>query len=123
MNDATMFLIICGALVLFMTPGLAFFYGGLVRASSVVSMMMMSFGSIGLIGILWILYGYAISFANAGTGNFVGLDGIDHFAGHSAIGCALPAEHANPPVLVLGLGLPVPEERWLGRVHDALLLW
>ncbi|MFM2024179.1 MAG: hypothetical protein RLZZ56_192 [Actinomycetota bacterium] len=76
MNDATMFLIICGALVLFMTPGLAFFYGGLVRASSVVSMMMMSFGSIGLIGILWILYGYAISFANAGTGSFVGLDGI-----------------------------------------------
>lgn len=76
MSDATMFLIICGALVLFMTPGLAFFYGGLVRASSVVSMMMMSFGSIGLIGILWIVYGYAISFSNAGSGNFVGIDGI-----------------------------------------------
>ena len=76
MNNATMFLIVCGALVLFMTPGLAFFYGGLVRASSVVSMMMMSFGSIGLIGILWVVYGYAISFANAGTGNFIGLDGI-----------------------------------------------
>jgi Amt family ammonium transporter len=71
-----MFLIICGALVLFMTPGLAFFYGGLVRASSVVSMMMMSFGSIGLIGILWIIYGYAMSFANAGSGNFIGIDGI-----------------------------------------------
>ena len=71
-----MFLIFCGALVLFMTPGLAFFYGGLVRASSVVSMMMMSFGSIGLIGMLWVLYGYAISFANAGQGNFVGIDGV-----------------------------------------------
>jgi Amt family ammonium transporter len=76
MSDSTMFLIFCGALVLFMTPGLAFFYGGLVRASSVVSMMMMSFGSIGLIGILWIVYGYAMSFSNAGSGNFIGIDGI-----------------------------------------------
>ena len=62
--------------MLFMTPGLAFFYGGLVRASSVVSMMMMSFGSIGLIGILWLIYGYAIAFSNAGVGIYVGLDGI-----------------------------------------------
>jgi len=75
-NDSTMFLIICSALVLFMTPGLAFFYGGLVRASSVVSMMMMSFGSLGLIGVLWVGYGYAMSFGNAGKGNFVGIDGI-----------------------------------------------
>ena len=71
-----MFLIVCGALVLFMTPGLAFFYGGLVRASSVVSMMMMSFGSIALVSILWITFGYAVSFSNFGSGNFVGFDGI-----------------------------------------------
>jgi Amt family ammonium transporter len=75
-NDTTMFLIICSALVLFMTPGLAFFYGGLVRASSVVSMMMMSFGSLGLIGVIWVVYGYAISFSNAGSGHFVGIDGV-----------------------------------------------
>lgn len=75
-NDNTMFLIICSALVLFMTPGLAFFYGGLVRASSVVSMMMMSFGSLGLIGVIWVAYGYAMSFGNAGVGNFVGIDGV-----------------------------------------------
>lgn len=49
------------ALVLFMTPGLAFFYGGLVRARSVISMMMMSFGTIGLVAVLWILYGYSMS--------------------------------------------------------------
>jgi Amt family ammonium transporter len=66
-DNATMFLLICTALVLFMTPGLAFFYGGLVRASSVVSMMMMSFGSLALVSVLWILYGYAISFANSET--------------------------------------------------------
>jgi Amt family ammonium transporter len=71
-----MFLIFCSAMVLFMTPGLAFFYGGLVRASSVVSMMMMSFGSIALIGTLWVLYGYAVAFSGSGTGSFFGLDGV-----------------------------------------------
>lgn len=53
--------IMATALVLFMTPGLAFFYGGLVRAKSVISMMMMSFGTIGLVAVLWILYGYSMS--------------------------------------------------------------
>ena len=63
-------------MVLIMTPGLAFFYGGLVRASSVVSMMMMSFGSIAIVSVLWVGYGYAIAFAQAGTGNYVGIDGF-----------------------------------------------
>ncbi|MRX45015.1 ammonium transporter [Agromyces kandeliae] len=49
------------ALVLFMTPGVAFFYGGLVKAKSVVSMMMMSFGAMGLISVLWVLYGFNMS--------------------------------------------------------------
>mgnify|MGYP000087056454 CR=1 FL=1 len=75
-HDATMFLIICSALVLFMTPGLAFFYGGLVRASSVVSMMMMSFGSLGLIGVLWIVYGYAISFSSGTDAGFIGIESV-----------------------------------------------
>ena len=72
----TAFLLIAAALVLLMTPGLAFFYGGLVKAKSVISMMMMSFGALGLIGVLWVLYGYAITFSNAGVGNFVGVDSI-----------------------------------------------
>ena len=71
-----MFLIICSAMVLFMTPGLAFFYGGLVRASSVVSMMMMSIGSLALIGVMWVIFGYAMSFGGAGTGQFIGIDGV-----------------------------------------------
>jgi Amt family ammonium transporter len=75
-NDQTMFLIICSAMVLFMTPGLAFFYGGLVRASSVVSMMMMSIGSLGLIGVMWVVFGYAMSFGNSGSGKFFGIDGV-----------------------------------------------
>ncbi|MET1051036.1 MAG: ammonium transporter [Mycetocola sp.] len=49
------------ALVLVMTPGVAFFYGGLVKAKSVISMMMMSFGALGLITVLWILYGFNMS--------------------------------------------------------------
>ena len=75
-SDATGFLIICSAMVLFMTPGLAFFYGGLVRASSVVSMMMMSFGSIALVAVMWVIFGYAMSFGNAGQGSYVGIDGV-----------------------------------------------
>ncbi|GAA5098886.1 ammonium transporter [Microbacterium yannicii] len=58
----TAFILICAALVLLMTPGLAFFYGGLVKAKSVISMMMLSFGAMGLIGVLWVVYGYAIAF-------------------------------------------------------------
>ena len=50
-------LLLCAALVIFMTPGLAFFYGGLVKAKSVVSMMMLVFGSMGVVTILWVLYG------------------------------------------------------------------
>src|SRR5690606_33812418 len=49
------------ALVLLMTPGVAFCYGGLVKAKSVVSMMMMSFGALGLVSVLWILYGFNMS--------------------------------------------------------------
>jgi len=60
------------ALVLFMTPGVAFFYGGLVKAKSVVSMMMMSFGALGLITVLWILYGF----------NMSAVDGPTQFAGN-----------------------------------------
>ena len=61
----TAFLLLAAALVLLMTPGLAFFYGGLVKAKSVISMMMMSFGAIGLIGVLWAIYGYAIAVPGA----------------------------------------------------------
>jgi len=57
-----LWLLIAAALVLLMTPGVAFFYGGMVKAKSVVSMMMMSFGAIALVGVLWMLFGYGMSF-------------------------------------------------------------
>ena len=52
------------ALVLLMTPGLAFFYGGMVRSKSVLNMIMMSMGAAGVVGVLWVLYGYSMAFGN-----------------------------------------------------------
>ena len=72
----TAFLIICTALVLMMTPALAFFYGGLVRAKSVISMMMLSFGSMAIVGVLWIIYGYAIAFPALGGPATNGIPGV-----------------------------------------------
>ena len=46
------------ALVLLMTPGLAFFYGGMVRTKSALNMMMMSFITIGIVSTLWVIYGF-----------------------------------------------------------------
>src|SRR4051794_15811511 len=60
------------ALVLLMTPGLALFYGGMVRAKSVLNMMMMSFGALALISVLWVLYGYSEAFGNDVGGGLVG---------------------------------------------------
>jgi ammonium transporter, Amt family len=70
----TAFMMICAALVLFMTPGLAFFYGGLVRSKNVVNTMMMSFAAMGVVAVQWVLWGYSLAFGpNTGPlGGFVG---------------------------------------------------
>jgi Amt family ammonium transporter len=79
-----------------MTPGLAFFYGGLVKAKSVVSMIMLSFGSLALIAVLWVLYGYAITFADVGDSGWIG---IPHLLGidTSAIGLSAQVAEATSP--------------------------
>lgn len=71
MSTESVWLLVTAALVLFMTPGLAFFYGGLVKAKSVVSMMMLSFGSLGLISVLWILYGFNLRSITGGAADLV----------------------------------------------------
>lgn len=71
-NLNSLWLLVAAALVLLMTPGLAFFYGGMVRAKSVISMMMMSFGAMGLVGVLWVLYGYGLSFGKPLIPHFLG---------------------------------------------------
>ena len=56
----TAWMLASSALVLLMTPGLAFFYGGMVRARSVLNMLMMSISAMGVVTVLWVLYGYSI---------------------------------------------------------------
>jgi Amt family ammonium transporter len=70
------------ALVLLMTPGLAFFYGGMVRTKSVLNMMMMSMVTIGIVSVIWVIYGFELAFgykANSpwyGNISFSGLGGV-----------------------------------------------
>ncbi len=68
----TAWTIAAAALVLFMTPGLAFFYGGMVRTKSVLNMMMMSFITMGTVGTIWILWGYSESFGPDVGGGIIG---------------------------------------------------
>jgi len=61
----TAWVLASSALVLLMTPGLAFFYGGMVRAKSVLNMLMMNFICIAVVTVAWVLYGWSVSFGNA----------------------------------------------------------
>jgi ammonium transporter, Amt family len=77
----TAWLLMSSALVMLMTPGLALFYGGMVRRKNLLSTMMMSFACLGLVGLLWVLYGYSLSFGNDHAGiiggfNFLGLKNV-----------------------------------------------
>jgi Amt family ammonium transporter len=77
----TAWLLISSALVMLMTPGLALFYGGMVRRKNVLSTIMMSFAFLGLVGLLWVLYGYSLSFGTDHAGiiggfNFLGLNNV-----------------------------------------------
>jgi len=79
----TAWILTSAAFVLLMTPGLALFYGGMVRAKSVLNMMMMSFGALALISVLWVVYGYSMAFGDdvgggllGNPGQFFALDGL-----------------------------------------------
>jgi Amt family ammonium transporter len=79
----TAWMLVCSALVLMMTlPGLALFYGGLVRQKNILSILMQCMISAGLIGVLWVVLGYSLAFGegNSFIGDFsmIGLSGIDH---------------------------------------------
>ncbi|MFE6622975.1 ammonium transporter [Streptomyces sp. NPDC008086] len=79
----TGFMLICSALVMLMTPGLAFFYGGMVRVKSTLNMLMMSFISLGIVTILWVLYGFSLAFGtDSGSligwnSDWIGLSNVD----------------------------------------------
>jgi Amt family ammonium transporter len=67
----TAWVLASAALVMLMTPGLAFFYGGMVSSKSVLNMLMMNFVTLGVVGVLWLLYGYTLAFGSEGGGGFV----------------------------------------------------
>jgi Amt family ammonium transporter len=71
-SGSVAWMLMASALVLFMTPGLAFFYGGLVRGKNVVSTVMYSFVSMGVVSVVWVLWGYSLAFGEGGPliGNF-----------------------------------------------------
>ncbi len=69
-------MLVSTALVLFMTPGLAFFYGGMVRSKNFLAMLMQNFFAMGLMAVLWALIGYSIAFGKFGDGGWFG--GFDH---------------------------------------------
>src|SRR3954467_7444350 len=90
----TAWVLASAALVLLMTPGLAFFYGGMVRAKSVLNMLMMSFVTIGIVSVLWTLFGFSVAFGPTGNGFWGGL----HWAG---MGDAMKGLAANGAQLTI----------------------
>ena len=95
MEADVIWVVVAGALVLFMTPGLALFYGGLTQTKSAVNMMMMSFAAMGLVAITWTLWGDAMSFGTSIGGLFG--NPADNFAAMAA------GEAGAPPIAVNSL--------------------
>ncbi len=85
------------ALVLFMTPGLALFYGGMVRSKHVLGMLMQNFAAMGLVAVLWALIGFSLAFGDLGNGGILG--NLD-FIGLSGVG-------PEPGTLIEGLTIPL----------------
>lgn len=94
----TAWMLTSASLVLLMTPGLAFFYGGMVRAKSVLNMMMMSFGAMGAIGVVYVLWGWSMSYGES-VGGFFG-NPFDQFGLQGTI-------YDSTGEFVLAGGLPV----------------
>jgi len=97
----TSWMLISTALVLLMTPALAFFYGGLVRAKNTLNTMMMSFVALGFVGIAWALLGYSLAFSN-----WAAAPGVDRWIGSFANvllrGVGLEAHGTIPHVVFMG---------------------
>ena len=95
MNQAdTAWMLISTALVLLMTPALAFFYGGLVRSKNALNTMMMSFISLGFVGVLWAVVGYSLAFS---TGN----DWLGDLSNAMLSGVGLEAKGTIPAALFM----------------------
>ena len=77
----TAWIIVCTALVLLMTPGLAFFYAGMVRSKHALAMIMQSFATIAIVSVTWVIVGYSLAFDHDAGGGLIGglhLVGLTH---------------------------------------------
>jgi Amt family ammonium transporter len=100
-SGTTAWMLAATALVLLMTPGLAFFYGGMTRAKSVLNMMMMSFGAIITVTIAWVLYGHSLAFSDSSfswLNNVVG--GLQHIGLQDLVNTATKDDGTGMPNLV-----------------------
>jgi len=92
----TAWIIVCTALVLLMTPGLAFFYAGMVRSKHALGMIMQSFVTIAIVSVTWVLVGYSLAFDHDAGGGLVG--GL-HLAGLTHAEVAVPGMDLTIPPL------------------------
>src|SRR5690606_14771899 len=89
----TAFVLVAAALVLLMTPGLAFFYGGMVRGKNVVNTLMLSFVAMAVVSVQWVVFGYGLAFG-PGASVAPGLVGSFHWLGLEGVGLAPNADYA-----------------------------
>jgi Amt family ammonium transporter len=101
----TAWMLVATALVLFMTPGLAFFYGGMVRSKNVLGMLMQNFFAMGVIAVLWAVVGFSLAFGDFGNAGFVG--NFD-FVGLKDVTGAVFNLGEGSEFLPDGLGLTIP---------------
>ncbi|TDE57560.1 ammonium transporter [Nonomuraea mesophila] len=103
-SGTTAWMLTAAALVLLMTPGLAFFYGGMTRAKSVLNMMMMSFGAIVTVTVTWMLFGHSLAFTDnpsSALNTFVG--GFDALGLQSLVDTATADDGTGMPSLVFSM--------------------
>ena len=103
----TAWMLASAALVLLMTPGLAFFYGGMVRARGVLNMIMMSVSAMGVVTVLWVLYGYSVAFGEDRHGLFG--DPGQYFGLRGLIGGTYLQATADAPAVAVPLAGTIPQ--------------
>jgi ammonium transporter, Amt family len=103
----TAWMLASSALVLLMTPGLAFFYGGMVRVRSVLNMIMMSIIAMGVVTVLWVTFGYSLAFGND-VGNIAG-NPTQYFGLKGLIGVNGAAASGSTPATQIALAGTLPQ--------------
>ncbi len=103
----TAWMLASSALVLLMTPGLAFFYGGMVRVKSVLNMIMMSIIAMGVVTVLWVTFGYSLAFGDD-VGNIAG-NPAQYFGLKGLIGINGAAASGNTPAHTIALAGTLPQ--------------